>query len=542
VKTVDDQSTREANPIAPAIIPPPFSLEDLKAILTTVTKDLSNFVTETNRRLDELAKGISQRPNSEVTPPRMIQPRGLSFDLTDAQSNRVNSRFPGSLHPANQDGRPPMSHPMASGHISRPPTLDHDGQIDDIYLKLREIGSQVHKGVSSAPEIERMIEETQKTPFTNRVTHTRIPQVKLWIPIYEGESDPKQYMTSFMITVAKAHFSDEKRDVGCCQLFAKGLVGNALTCFSRFEANSIDNFTQLSTACLKQYRVFIPPGASSSDLWSMNQENGEPLNAYLGWFKEILSKVTITDEAAMTAFRKWLFQGSQLRKYLAIREPLDLDDALHTASRYAFLEEEDAKLAGKSQPPKAKEKAREVYKEPRQHYDPQANKRGMVFGAIDSDDQPQQPGKPKNSKNSYFRFHQFGGHSTEECKHLLNILLGKYKSGEIEAVYYPKNGKNKRKDDFKQAQGKPANVGQYLLEHQPNKEEDHTEEARIPENKPPAPQKDGGDSNPNELQTILVEEFPWLWPDYSTTKIRSQPWRKELGKYVALEPPLKPNH
>ena len=179
MKTVDDQSTREANPIAPAIIPPPFSLEDLKAILTTVTKDLSNFVTETNRRLDELAKGISQRPNSEVTPPRMIQPRGLSFDLTDAQSNRVNSRFPGSLHPANQDGRPPMSHPMASGHISRPPTLDHDGQIDDIYLKLREIGSQVHKGVSSAPEIERMIEETQKTPFTNRVTHTRIPQVKL---------------------------------------------------------------------------------------------------------------------------------------------------------------------------------------------------------------------------------------------------------------------------------------------------------------------------------------------------------------------------
>ncbi|KAL9811938.1 putative retrotransposon gag domain-containing protein [Arabidopsis thaliana] len=89
-------------------------------------------------------------------------------------------------------------------------------------------------------------------------------------------------MTSFMITVAKAHFSDEKRDVGCCQLFTEGLVGNALTWFSRFEANSIDNFIQFSTAFLKQYRVFIPPGASSSDLWSMTQENGEPLNAYLG--------------------------------------------------------------------------------------------------------------------------------------------------------------------------------------------------------------------------------------------------------------------
>jgi len=58
-------------------------------------------------------------------------------------------------------------------------------------------------------------------------------------------------------------------------------------------------------------------------------------------------------------------QGSQLRKHLAIREQLDLDDTLHKASRYAFLEEEDAKLAGKSQPPKAKDKAWKIYQEPR---------------------------------------------------------------------------------------------------------------------------------------------------------------------------------
>jgi len=135
-----------------------------------------------------------------------------------------------------------------------------------------------------------------------------------------------------MTTVAKAHFLDEIRDIGCCQLFVEGLFGNALTWFSRLEANSIDNFTQLSTAFLKQYRVFIQPGASSSDLWSMTQENGETLNDYLGRFKEILSRVTITDEAAVAAFRKGLLQGSPLRKDLAIREPRYLDDALHRAS------------------------------------------------------------------------------------------------------------------------------------------------------------------------------------------------------------------
>jgi len=69
---------------------------------------------------------------------------------------------------------PPL---MSSGHIFMPAALDHDGQIDDSYLKLREIGSQVHKVVSSALEIERMIEETQKTSFTDRITWTRVPQV-----------------------------------------------------------------------------------------------------------------------------------------------------------------------------------------------------------------------------------------------------------------------------------------------------------------------------------------------------------------------------
>lgn len=253
-------------------------------------------------------------------------------------------------------------------------------------------------------------------------------------------------MTSFMTTIAKAHFTDEQRDIGCCQLFVEGLTGNALTWFSRLEVNSIDNFNQLSTAFLKQYRVFIQPGASSSDLWSMIQEADETLNAYVGRFKEVLSEVTMTEEAAMAAFRKGLLQGSQLRKDFAIREPKDLDDALHRASRYAFLEDEDAKMAVKLHPAKAKEKTREVYQEPRQHYDPKATKRGTIFAAVDSENRSQGPPKSSSSKNLYCRFYEFGGHSTDECNHLLNILLGKYKSG-----------RNKRSDISSQGRKEQTN-------------------------------------------------------------------------------------
>ncbi|KAG7559444.1 Retrotransposon gag domain [Arabidopsis thaliana x Arabidopsis arenosa] len=442
-KELEDQRVQDPNPAA--VAPPTVSVDDLKEIIAVATRDLADSILETNRKLNELARGIQQQTSSDMTPliPRALAP---NFDFTDAQSNRF-TRMPPSSHQPNVRNAQQV-HPQTSGtFIPGTSTLEQGGHLEDIYARLREIGSQVHQ-------------------------------------VTRG-SDPKHFMTSFMTTIAKAHFSDEQRDIGCCQLFVEGLTGNALTWFSKLEANSIDNFTQLSTAFLKQYRVFIQPGASSSDFWSMTQEADKTLNTYLGRFKEILSKVTISDEAAVAVFRKGLLQGSQLRKDLAIREPKDLDDALNRASRYAFLEDKEAKLAAKHHPAKAKEKNRETHQEPRQHYDPNTAKRGTVFAATESEGRPPAPAKPSDSKSSYCHFHNFGGHSTEECKHLLNILLGKYKSGEVEAVYQPKEGRNKRRGG-KQPQG---DLEEDDLPPPENHQANREEEARVPEHELPGPPK-----------------------------------------------------
>lgn len=123
----------------------------------------------------------------------------------------------------------------------------------------------------------------------------------------------------------------------------------------------------------------------------------------------------------------------------------------------------------KHHPTKAKEKTRETYQEPRQHYDPKVAKRGTIFAATDSEDRPPAPARPSGSKNSYCRFHEFGGDSTDECKHLLNIPLGKYKSGEVEAINQPKGGRSKRKGGFKQPQGELEDEDLQPLEnHQSN--------------------------------------------------------------------------
>ncbi|XP_010501816.1 PREDICTED: uncharacterized protein LOC104779123 [Camelina sativa] len=148
--------------------------------------------------------------------------------------------------------------------------------------------------------------------------------------------------------MTKARFTDEQRDVGCCQLFVDSLSGPALVWFTSLESNSIDNFDQLSTAFLKHYRILIERGVTSSDLWEMAQELSESIGSFLSRFKEKLTRVTVPEDAAMAAFRTGLIPGSPLRKDLNIREPKDLDDALHRASRFALDEDEDAQLAAKT--------------------------------------------------------------------------------------------------------------------------------------------------------------------------------------------------
>ncbi|KAG7599336.1 Ribonuclease H-like superfamily [Arabidopsis suecica] len=164
-KESEDQRVQEPNPAAVAA--PTVSVDDLKAIFAITTKDLADSIIETNRRLDDLARGIQQQSNSEVTPSRPIIPRTLapSFDFTDAQSNRF-TRMPQSSHQPDIRNEQQL-HPQAPRNfVPGSSALDQGGHLEDIYARLREIGSQVHQAVSLAPEIDRMIAETQKTPFT----------------------------------------------------------------------------------------------------------------------------------------------------------------------------------------------------------------------------------------------------------------------------------------------------------------------------------------------------------------------------------------
>ncbi|KAF8045002.1 hypothetical protein N665_5813s0001 [Sinapis alba] len=95
---------------------------------------------------------------------------------------------------------------------------------------IKDMSSKIHQATSFAPEIDRVLEATQKTPFTQKITDIRVRhQDKLRIPSFRGDSDPSDHMTSFNIAMGRAYFSVEERDAGYCQLFVESLAGPALT-------------------------------------------------------------------------------------------------------------------------------------------------------------------------------------------------------------------------------------------------------------------------------------------------------------------------
>ena len=67
---------------------------------------------------------------------------------------------------------------------------------------MAQMHSRVHLAVSDPPDIDRVIEETRRTPFTNRITHYRIRDVERFrFPGYDGTSDPKAHLSAFRLAI-----------------------------------------------------------------------------------------------------------------------------------------------------------------------------------------------------------------------------------------------------------------------------------------------------------------------------------------------------
>ncbi|KAG7534038.1 Retrotransposon gag domain [Arabidopsis thaliana x Arabidopsis arenosa] len=293
-------------------------------------------------RLRRRRRDSQHRDDQEGLP----SPRTLAAERSENQRLRPASIIIGSVDEHPREGLP-HGHTLPSNRSlqnqpaeSSDPTRDLELERMDTILK--EMSSKMHRATSSAPELEK---------------------VKL-IP-YNGLTDPKPFLKSLSIAINRAHFSAVERDAGSCQLFVENLIEDALSWFSRLEANTIDSYHQLTSVFLQHHSIFMVKGASNADLWTSYE--------------------------------------SRFREDLVITQLATLEDALHRANRFIEVKEEKAAMA-KRQPKasRSKDKSHDDHYEPHQHYDKDyaksdKAKKAATYAIDGSDSQPSKPW------NKYYR-------------------------------------------------------------------------------------------------------------------------------------------
>ncbi|CAA7036583.1 unnamed protein product [Microthlaspi erraticum] len=139
-------------------------------------------------------------------------------DLVDrAQFHRANDPTDlARLTKANNSSNRALSHPIPANRIPVDPRNLLDCESferfqDQTNLAFRQANSTFNQTMSSIPDIDKVIRETQRTPFSSRIANTCLRDTyKLCIPEYSGNSDPRAYIRALYLEILRAQFSPEE--------------------------------------------------------------------------------------------------------------------------------------------------------------------------------------------------------------------------------------------------------------------------------------------------------------------------------------------
>ncbi|KAG7548052.1 Ribonuclease H-like superfamily [Arabidopsis suecica] len=119
------------------------------------------------------------------------------------------------------------------GFLMKNPDVTFSDDFIKVRQELGEMKSKFHQATSSALEIDRVIQETRRTPFTSRISNLRIKDSrKVNLPTYDGKGDPKNHLAAFQIAAGRIDLEPDEEDAGYCKLFSENLSGSALLWFT----------------------------------------------------------------------------------------------------------------------------------------------------------------------------------------------------------------------------------------------------------------------------------------------------------------------
>ncbi|KAG7568071.1 Retrotransposon gag domain [Arabidopsis thaliana x Arabidopsis arenosa] len=381
------------------------SIEQTLTSVQTTQTDLSNAQNVVSSRLDTL-------------PSVQVAARQRRLFVTPAQNRNGNTQTPPAGQPASTSNQAAVgggTNPIGEvipqdqgnpaiddGFLMEDPDVTFLDDFVKVRQELDEMKSKFHQATSSAPEIDRVIEETRRTPFTSRISNLRIKDSrKVKLPTYDGKGDPKNHLAAFQIAAGRIDLEPDEEDAGYCKLFSENLSGSALLWFTQLEPGTIDSFKELSSAFLKQYSMFMEKATSDADLWNLTQGTDSGMNPDFG-----KKSSSIVQTPSKMLYSELLIGWRQKKKSLASLKSIgqqnwSLEIQLKSSNqkiKKRFGVNPATNVVGKPSPSKGKYKS---------------------------------PNTWVRDESAYCNIHRVNGHSTKDCSVLKKHLTELWAAGEL---------------------------------------------------------------------------------------------------------------
>ncbi|CAL9006412.1 unnamed protein product [Prunus brigantina] len=299
-------------------------------------------------------------------------------------------------------------------------------------------------------------------PFTERILnyHQEKEIQPLRIAFYTGTEDPLTHIHSFQSALGCKGLTDE----GMCLLFPSTLSGAALNWFYRLNPCTINTFDSLKQAFLDHFMIQTDRLYSADDLYMLRQGEDEPLRDN-PWntYAELMKQAAVHAKAEYFNSKRGL--ATPARNPFAKPPPASAPTPAPPQHSTPAPNTQDA------QHPKRKDSYQHTFNNNKRsrhgnhHQSSRVNPHGTgdrgdraplpfspkprfeVFTTLNTTYEnllvheapiipkppPRRPGsKPVPNTGVFCRFHQFGGHDTESCVALRNIIEGLIREGKLD--------------------------------------------------------------------------------------------------------------
>nr|XP_023878584.1 uncharacterized protein LOC111991041 [Quercus suber] len=305
--------------------------------------------------------------------------------------------------------------------------------------------------------ISRALDQLSKSPFTRHIEGAALPR-RFQLPIfsiYNGKTDSVEHVSQFNQRMA----GHSKNKALMCKVFPSSLGPVAMRWFNGLRPDSISSYRQLTRAFGSRFVTNSIEPWPLSALLSLTMHDGETLKAYSGRYWEVYNELEGNfDDIAISTFKNGPSAGHGLRKSLIGKPATSVRQLMDRIDKYKRVEEDQLQDRRKERaaPQERRDPRLDRYNRTRSRKDfagqsgatdtqaVHATFRELVHKVLEKiENEPyfrwsnKMVGESaKRNQNLYCQYHRDHGHTTKNCRNLLNYLDQLVREGRLKHLLH----------------------------------------------------------------------------------------------------------